>query len=312
MTAMPRTAMGVVVLVFGLLAVGCSSGASSPASSSSDSPFSLQVASSDLYVNAPQRFQIGVFRSTGQGVELLTGGSIPLTLVPGDGSEPINGQAHYVSAPGLPSSSTPSLTTPSQARGVYEMDVTFPSLGVWTAQLSFTGGGQPIDLTTSFGVSDKPALPAPGDRAFATKNLTMADAKTEPQAVDSRAQDGAKVPDPELHEHTIAQGLAEHRPILALFATPVYCQSQFCGPSTDALEQIAKTGPTDALYIHVEIYKDFGKQQINQAAAQWLLRNNDLTEPWLFLIGRDGRILDRWGPLFDPTQVSRELEKADR
>ena len=31
-------------------------------------------------------------------------------------------------------------------------------------------------------------------------------------------------------------------------------------------------------------------------------RNGDLTEPWLFLIGSDGTILDRWCPLFDPAR----------
>jgi len=75
-----------------------------------------------------------------------------------------------------------------------------------------------------------------------------------------------------------------HRADLVLFATPVYCQSQFCGPSTDALEQIAKTGPKTADYIHVEIYANYDKHQINRAAAAWLLRKGNLTEPWLFLI----------------------------
>ena len=76
--------------------------------------------------------------------------------------------------------------------------------------------------------------------------------------------------------------------------------------------QLSKRGPQDAAYIHVEIYKNYDKNQINEAAGQWLFRNDDLTEPWLFLIGRDGTIIDRWGPLFDPHEVLTELEKADR
>ena len=46
---------------------------------------------------------------------------------------------------------------------------------------------------------------------------------------------------------------------------------------------------------------------MNRAAADWLLRDDDLTEPWLFLIGADGTIVDRWGPLFDPAQVRDAL-----
>jgi hypothetical protein len=46
---------------------------------------------------------------------------------------------------------------------------------------------------------------------------------------------------------------------------------------------------------------------INKAAADWLYRNNDLTEPWLYLIGANGVIIDRWGPLFDQNEVAKEL-----
>lgn len=302
-------------LVFaGLLLVACDSSpsTSSPgtAPSSAATNFSLEVASTDLYAGAAQRVQVGVFGSTDQGVELLTGGSIPLTLVAADGGDPIEGQAHYIPAPGTPSTKDPGLTPPSQARGVYQLDdITFPTTGVWQAQLSFTSGEEPIDLTAQFPVADKPALPAPGQPALQTVNLTMAD-KGDPQAIDSRAQDGAPVPDPELHQDTIAGAIAAHRAVLALFATPVYCVSRFCGPTTDALQQLAKTGPSSADYIHVEIWKDYQSSTVNKAAGQWLLRDGNITEPWLFLIGPDGTIVDRWGPLFDPAEVRAELVKV--
>lgn len=300
-----------VWLAVGVVSVSCTSTTTS--SPSPASTFSLQMATSDLYAAGPQRVEVGVFNSTDQGIQLLTGGTIPLTMVPADGGQPIDGMATYIPAPGTPSSSSPQLTSPSDARGVYELeDVTFPTPGVWQAQLSFNAGEQPVNLSASFGVSDKPALPAIGQKAFHTENLTMADAAKDPEAVDSRAQDGAKVPDPELHQDTIAGALDAHRPILALFSTPVYCTSEFCGPSTDALEKLSKVGPPDAAYIHIEIYENHAKNQVNAAAAQWLLRNNDLTEPWLFLIGRDGTILDRWAPLFDPHEVLTELDKAAR
>ena len=33
-----------------------------------------------------------------------------------------------------------------------------------------------------------------------------------------------------------------------------------------------------------------------------------MTEPWLYLIGADGTIADRWGPLFDVDEVATALE----
>ena len=303
----------VATVLAGLLLAGCSSASSTSAGTSpsgTSTNFALEVASTDLYAGAAQRVQVGVFGSTDQGVELLTGGAIPLTLVAADGGDPIQGQATYVPAPGTPSTKSPALTAPSDARGVYQLeDVTFPAPGIWEAQLSFTAGGQPIDLTTQFAVADKPFLPAPGQPALKTVNLTMAD-KGNPQAIDSRAQDGAPVPDPELHQDTIAGAIADHRAALALFATPVYCQSQFCGPTTDALQQLAKTGPKTADYIHVEIWNDYQSSTVNKAAGDWLLRNGDMTEPWLYLIGPDGTIVDRWGPLFDPAEVRAELVRV--
>ena len=46
------------------------------------------------------------------------------------------------------------------------------------------------------------------------------------------------------------------------------------------------------MFIHVEIYKSYSNSGkiLNKAAAQWLYRDGDLTEPWLYLIGANGVI----------------------
>jgi len=309
---MRRLSLFIVALAF-LAAVACTNDSSTVTPTPPGTSYALQVASSDLYAGTPQRVQVGVFNQSANGIQLLTGGAIPLSLAPADGGQAIQGTAHYVPAPGTAVASTPTLTSPSEGRGVYQLEhVTFPSTGVWTASLDFTADGQQQSLTSQFGVSDKPALPSPGQKALDTTNLTVADTNVNPEAIDSRAQGGAKIPDPELHQDTISAALAAHQPILALFSTPVYCMSQFCGPSTDALEQIARTGPKNVAYIHVEIYEDYAKHEVNTAAKQWLLRNGDLTEPWLFLIGADGTIVDRWSPLFDVHEVQAELNRVAR
>jgi hypothetical protein len=41
----------------------------------------------------------------------------------------------------------------------------------------------------------------------------------------------------------------------------------------------------------------------------WLqMPNGDLTEPWLFLIGADGTIADRWSSMWSEAEVQTELE----
>ena len=61
-----------------------------------------------------------------------------------------------------------------------------------------------------------------------------------------------------------------------------------------------------AEFIHIEIWQDFDNQTLSSTAQDWLLRDGNLQEPWVFLVGSDGRILARW----DNVLISDELEAA--
>jgi hypothetical protein len=194
---------------------------------------------------------------------------------------------------------------------VYEADnVTFDAPGVWsvlvTADIAGAGSQR---ARKAFLVEAAPALPAPGQPALRTENLTIHSKGVPLAAIDSRASIDGSIPDRNLHEWTIAEAIAQHRPALVIFATPVYCISQFCGPVTDAVERLSQKYADRAVFIHVEIWRNHNKQVINKAAADWLYRNGDLTEPWLYLIGWNGTILDRWSSLFDIHEVGRELQQ---
>ena len=115
-----------VALLAGAIALtACSSAGTTSATTGGN--YSAEVGSTDLYAKAPQRFQIGVFRSSDQGVQLLTSGTIDIQITPFQGGPgtPLQGKAHYVGAPGTGADTgTPELTDPSTARGVYEFDGT--------------------------------------------------------------------------------------------------------------------------------------------------------------------------------------------
>jgi hypothetical protein len=76
-------------------------------------------------------------------------------------------------------------------------------------------------------------------------------------------------------------------PIVLLFATPQFCQSRVCGPVVDVAEQVKQLYGDKAAFIHMEIYNDNdpSKHVRPQVRAFHLP-----SEPWLFAIGRDGRI----------------------
>ena len=314
------------VVVLSLFAAACTGGddpepsSAPPSDPTGDaSTFSAQVASSDLAAGSAEAVQIGVFSSTAEaGVQLLSFGDIDVAFsyLGADGSQPPAAgpttSAGFVPAPGNDAADGdgPTLTNPSDVAGVYvSPDVTFPDAGIWNASVTASvDGGAPLTLDAAFTVYPEHRIPAPGDEALATKNLTV-DSKDAPAvAIDSRAQNGDDVPDPELHDTTIAAAMKAGRPALVQFATPVYCMSYFCGPTVEAQEELAAEYGDVAAFIHVEIWRDHNESVVNRAAADWLLRDGGLTEPWMFLIGADGTIVERWGPLFDMTEVRAALD----
>lgn len=311
--------LSVLAPALALLAASCGSNGPSGAGEPTGSAGGMVavVASADLYANAPQRVAIGLPFADGR---LVSFGSVAFrfsytgtaeqSIAPQPGPE---ATAAYVPTPGTPDGrgSVPIATQPSEARGVYEArGVTFDAGGIW--QVEVTADVQGVGTQTaraSFSVAAVPSLPAPGQSALKTENLTIRSKDAPLGAIDSRADLHGKIPDPDLHQWTIARAIEEHRPALVVFATPVYCVSRFCGPVTDLVDELAKRYEDRAVFIHVEIWRDFQDQVINKAAADWLLRNDDLTEPWLYLIGADGTILDRWGSLFAEDEVAEALRQ---
>lgn len=279
------------------------------------------MATEDLYTGAPQRAQIGVFGAHPElGPRPLSFGALEVAfsyLGADGGGTPEPGPsttARYLPAYGFPQGDgTPQLTPAADSRGLYQADVTFDRAGLWQAEVSFETldeGAQ--TLVTTFPVVDDPVYPAPGDRAPRTDNLTLDDEGDVPaSAIDSLAAGGVPIPDPELHATTVAQAVADGRSILLIVGTPAYCTSRICGPENQAVSDLAARYPDRAVYLHIELWKEYAPPDtlvVNEGAAEWVFRNDNATDPWLFLVGPDGRVVDRWMPLFDPEEVAAALE----
>lgn len=199
---------------------------------------------------------------------------------------------------------TPRAVPASEGRGVYAAEVTLDRAGFWEAQLTAELDGERKSGRAAFEVYEEPRYPAVGESAPETENLTL-DSKDAPtEAVDSRARDGEPIPDPELHQMTIADSLRRKEPALVVFSTPVYCVSQFCGPVTDVVGGLQTDYGDRANFIHIEVWRNFQGTVVNKGAAEWIYRQNDLTEPWVYLIGADGTIQARW----DNVATREEIE----
>jgi len=302
----------ICAVMLSALVAACSSGGSTKSATSGKDALAVEVASYDLAVGPPGRFIAGLLTADQR---LIGFGTVAMRfdfLGTGKASgtpTPVGGSLTGTFLP-IPGSTVPSPAPPDPVivsgidRGVYATQVGFDRPGFWQVEVTARVGGEQRRGTGAFSVADHHAIPAVGDPALATDNLTTASVDAPKSAVDSRAGTGGDVPDPELHSTTIAAALGAKRPAVVVFATPVYCVSRFCGPVTDLVDGLAKADGDRASFVHVEIWRDFQANTVNKAAAEWLFRDNDLSEPWVFVIGAEGRIIAR----FDNVVTAAELE----
>jgi hypothetical protein len=267
------------------------------------------VASYDLAAGRPTRFIVGLLTEDNL---FVSGGSVGLRFfflgeTQAEGAPQLVDEATgaFLPLPGSPTPAGPELVVgpASHGRGVYAVqEMTFERAGIYEVEVAAQMPGGQQSARAAFQVHPEPLVPAPGETAPASENLTVKDRP--PEAVDSRAATGP-IPDPQLHRSTIADAIDAGRPVLAVFSTPVYCESRFCGPVTDVVAELEADYGDRADFVHVEVWHDFAKNEVNQAAADWLLTpGGDLTEPWVFLIGENGRILARW----DNVATRQEIE----
>lgn len=307
-----RLALAGVLLVAG--ACGGDEGPDAPSSNATDSgELIVQAANYDLAAGESSRFIAGVLT---QEQLFVSFGEVDMQFFylgtkegEGTAQEGPTATGRFLAIEGETSQPGPIAAPASTGRGVYAADVTFDRAGFWAVQLSAEINGRRMGGRSVFEVYEKHRVAAPGDKAPFTDNRTIK-SDVPATAIDSRAQDGSKVPDAELHDSTISDALGENQPVVVVFSTPVYCVSRFCGPVTDTIEDLGRKYSDVADFIHVEIWYDFQKQTVNKTAAEWLLlENGDLTEPWVFIINPDGRIKARWDNVVTRGEVERELKK---
>jgi hypothetical protein len=141
--------------------------------------------------------------------------------------------------------------------------------------------------------------PAVGAQAPASRTPTLADThgKLAPLSTSTH-------PDRELYRTSVASALAEKRPFVVAFATPKFCTSRTCGPVVDVVSHVRRQlGATPVRFIHAEVYRG---NDPAKGYNPWMRRWKLESEPWVFLVGRDGRIDAK----FEGAVSARELKSA--
>src|SRR3990170_2891597 len=153
--------------------------------------------------------------------------------------------------------------------------------------------GPDLAARVVFDVRDTGTTPALGSKAPSSDTLTAGT----PEEIAAISTDDD--PDPDFYRVSVADALAAGRPLVLVFATPLFCSSRTCGPTLDNVKGIAAPYKDRIDFIHVEPYKleqvsgglqlyvdASGGFQVVPAVAEWGLP----TEPWVFVVAADGTL----------------------
>jgi hypothetical protein len=141
--------------------------------------------------------------------------------------------------------------------------------------------GARIQALSALDVKARLPVPAVGAKAPASATPILGSAPVASLTTE-------RPPDRALLRYSISGSLAAHRPFVVTFATPKYCTSRVCGPVVDVVEAVGRGFAAHGIrFIHVEVFRDNDPSKgLNRWMREWGLTS----EPWTFLVGRDGRI----------------------
>ncbi len=168
---------------------------------------------------------------------------------------------------------------------IYVARFRLPQPGTYT--LVAEPDGEKIQGFAKLRVARHPQAPAVGDRAIPSRTPTLASAHGNVAGLTT-----ASPPDLSLLRYSVADSMTGHVPFVLVFATPKFCTSRTCGPEVDVAQAVQRRfASTGVRFIHVEVYTDNNPAQgTNRWFREWRLPS----EPWVFLVGRDGRIKQRF------------------
>ena len=206
-------------------------------------------------------------------------------------------------APAFTSQTTSS--DPDAAKYFYTSDVDFAGKGDYNliAMIRADDGSYSYSIVTGgpAKVGNPKNVPQVGDQAPMMHTQTADDVGGDLTKIDTRQ------PPDSMHDVDYADALGKE-PIVLLFATPALCTSRVCGPVVDIAEEVKNERPDDAAYIHNEVYVD---NDPNKGPRPQLQDFNLMSEPWLFVIDKDGKISTVIEGAFSKQELEDAIDKAD-
>ena len=201
-------------------------------------------------------------------------------------------------------------------RGVFVTNLTFDqpgaaipeNPGLWELEITAaTASGATVHARTALRVTAKPSTPALGAPALRSLTPTAGD------TIDLATITSAPNPDPELYQLSVHQALDAGLPLVILFSTPAFCVSATCGPQLEILANLKERYRGQANFIHIEVFANPHLIQGDRLAAQRVPAVDEWglpTEPWTFIINKQGRIAAKFEQFTPEPVLAAALESV--
>jgi hypothetical protein len=253
-----------------------------------------------VFQKGNNRFGFGVFTVSRQQV---TDAQVAIYAAPSGGGKAIGPQPARIESlavkPQFQSQTT--AVDPDSAKIVYVTSLNLDREGNWDLIAMFRdGNGYTATLIPTIRAGGFEDIPAVGERPPPIHTPTVSDVGGDVGEIDTRS------PHDDMHKLDFADVLGK-QPVVLLFATPALCQSRVCGPVVDAAEQVAHESGAGVDFIHMEVFNH------NNASAglRPQMRAFGLrTEPWLFVIDRNGIVRTRIEGAFDVSELEHAVRQV--
>ena len=187
---------------------------------------------------------------------------------------------------------------------IFAFDREFSHGGDWgvEVEVTFPDGSEALNGIRFFVVDDSPSI-KPGEKVPAIHTPVLVDVNQNLSLLSS-----AEEPNPAFYEKSLDQAITSGKPTLLLFATPAFCQTRFCGPSYEIFSDLEEFYRDEINFIHVEVFSGLP----NPEATNWTITPSMehfglQSEPWIFLIDKDGTVLYRVEGLFTTEELHNNI-----
>jgi hypothetical protein len=188
------------------------------------------------------------------------------------------------------------------AFGLYRAEFDFDRPGTWAVTV-VPEASRALE-PTFIQVGGDTIAPGIGDAAPLVPTPTVASSPLQEITTDPE-------PDSRFYELSLDDAARSGTRTVAVFSTPAFCRTAACGPMLEQVKGIAPEHP-DVNFVHVEIYAGFNEPDFVPdgshlapavTAAGWNLPS----EPWVFVIDKNGIISHRFEGVMDPSELVAAL-----